>query len=341
MGGGRMSDSIAANQIAVQALLAGILSAASMPLGSLTAFVWHPRNRTVAFMMAFGGGALLAALAIDLVGSATEKGHLLELVIGAIAGNLLYTSVNRIINNSGGFLRKPSTTLIHLTQQEKHRIGQRISRLKHIDLFTDLEPIFRQQLAKYLLRSRCPKDTILYRQGDPSESLYFVDRGEVCLQNHQTNSNSEVHLSANEMFGTLAFLTGCPHRRTAITLTDSKLDILPRSDFESLLQVSLNLKQSTAAILQSKNVTDYLYEYHGLSLAEIDRWVELAAKKLHLEGVIPPVIETECYPKKFLDLALKIRRFPIFQHLYQEDLEEISVRLLYQNYRDGHIFFQP
>ena len=339
--GKRMSESIATNQIAAQALLAGILSAASMPLGSLTAFVWHPRNRTVAFMMAFGGGALLAALAIDLVGSATEKGHLLELAIGAIAGNLLYTSVNRIINNSGGFLRKPSTTLIHLTQQEKHRIGQRLSRLKHIDLFANLEPSFQQKIAKHLLICRCPKDTILYREGDPSESLYFIDRGEVCLQNHQTNSTSQVNLSANEMFGTLAFLTGSPHRKMAITLTDSKLDILPRSDFEFLLQVSPNLKQSTAKMLQSKIVADYLHDRQGLSQAEVACWAELAVDRLNLEGVIPPAIETECYPERFVNLAPNIRRFPIFKHLSQEDLEEIGVRLLYQQYRDGHIFFQP
>ena len=37
---------------------------------------------------AFGGGALLAALVIDLVGSAREKGHILELVIGSIIGSL-------------------------------------------------------------------------------------------------------------------------------------------------------------------------------------------------------------------------------------------------------------
>ena len=70
----------------VNALIAGMVSACSMPLGSLTALIWTPKNRALAFLMAFGGGALLSALVIDLVGSAREKGHLLELVIGSIIG---------------------------------------------------------------------------------------------------------------------------------------------------------------------------------------------------------------------------------------------------------------
>jgi zinc transporter ZupT len=62
------------------AFVTGIISACSMPLGSITSFFWQPKNRALAFLMAFGGGALLAALVIDLVGSTKEKGHLFELI---------------------------------------------------------------------------------------------------------------------------------------------------------------------------------------------------------------------------------------------------------------------
>ncbi len=90
--GARGENYIMSKSLLGEAFVAGIISACSMPLGSLTAFFWHPRNRVLAFLMAFGGGALLAALVIDLVGSATEKGHLLELVAGTILGSLLFTA---------------------------------------------------------------------------------------------------------------------------------------------------------------------------------------------------------------------------------------------------------
>ena len=129
----------------LNALFAGMISACSMPLGSLTALIWTPKNRALAFLMAFGGGALLAALVIDLVGSATEKGHILELVIGSIVGSLFFTYINQLVNRSGGFLRKPSTTLTHLTQQERLRFTQSFSRLKRIELFRDLSLALRQK----------------------------------------------------------------------------------------------------------------------------------------------------------------------------------------------------
>ena len=87
-------------------------------LGSITDLFWQPRKRVLAFLIAFGGCALLATLVIDLVGNATEKGHLLELIVGSIVGSLFFTLVDRIVNRSGGFLRKPSSLLVYLTRQE-------------------------------------------------------------------------------------------------------------------------------------------------------------------------------------------------------------------------------
>lgn len=165
----------------VNALVAGLISACSMPLGSLTSLIWSPKNRALAFLIAFGGGALLAALVIDLVGSATEKGHLLELVIGSVIGSLFFIFVNKIVNNSGGFLRKPSTTLAHLTEQERRRFTQSFSGLKRIKFFRDLSQPLRQQIAQVLLVAHYAKGTILYRQGDKSESLYIIKQGKVDL----------------------------------------------------------------------------------------------------------------------------------------------------------------
>ncbi|MCG6897754.1 MAG: hypothetical protein LJE60_11705, partial [Thiocapsa sp.] len=48
--------------IAWTAFWMGILSACSLPLGALTTRFWTPGDRTTAMLMAFGGGALLAAL---------------------------------------------------------------------------------------------------------------------------------------------------------------------------------------------------------------------------------------------------------------------------------------
>jgi hypothetical protein len=168
----------------------------------------------LSFLIAFGGGALLAALVIDLVGSAKEKGHLLELIIGSIIGSLFFTLVDHIINKSGGFLRKPSTLLTYLTEQESLRFEKRITQLKRLSFFSDLPQHWRKKITQFFRVANYSKGVTLYRQGDLSESLYIIDTGRVDLLDPQAKLMLFKHLNPNDIFGMLAFLTGCPHPET-------------------------------------------------------------------------------------------------------------------------------
>lgn len=328
------------NPILQNALWAGIVSACSMPLGSLTALVWTPRNRVLAFLTAFGGGALLAALVIDLVGSAREKGHIVELVVGSIIGSLFFTFINNIVNNSGGFLRKNSTIVAHLTQRESRHFEQRITRLKRIGIFRDLPQRWQQQVAQLLLVAYFPKGITLYRQGDLSESLYIINKGKVDLLDPQADSTPFLNLSTNDVFGKLAFLTGTPHQTVAVTTEDTKLEILHRSDFEDLLEISPDLLQTTERLLQGEEIADYLQKRHGLSLSEVKDWVTLAIEKLHQERKLFPAVQIEQKIPEFLQLARQINRFPVFSFLPQEELEDLADRLVYKCLESGSVFFQ-
>lgn len=89
--------------IPFQAFVFGIISAASLPLGAIAARLWTPENRSVAALMAFGAGALLSALTIDLVGEALRKGQFYPLAAGCILGGILFVVLNQIVNNKGSF----------------------------------------------------------------------------------------------------------------------------------------------------------------------------------------------------------------------------------------------
>ena len=323
------------------AFIAGIISSCSMPLGALTALFWKPKNRVLAFLIAFGGGALLGAVTIDLIGSAKEKGHLLELIIGSIIGSLFFTFVNQIVNNSGGFLRKPSTTLSYLTQRESHRFEQKISQLKRLEVFQDLPQQWRQKLAECLRVAYYSKGTTLYRQGDPSESLYIIDQGKIDLLDPQAGLTPFKHLVTNDIFGKLAFFTGSPHQRVAVVVEDTQLAVLSRSDFEELLEISPYLLEITEKMIQSQEIADYLQKYQGLEKNQVQAWVNLAKEKIHQDRKIPSAVKIEQKEAEFLKLARQIRRFPVFSYLPQEDLEDIAARLIYRHQEKGHIFFQP
>jgi CRP-like cAMP-binding protein len=323
------------------AFIAGIISACSMPLGAVTALFWKPKNRVLAFLIAFGGGALLGAVTIDLIGSAKEKGHIWELIVGSIIGSLFFTFVNQMVNNSGGFLRKPSTTLAYLTQQESRRFEEKISQLKRLEIFQDLPQQWRQKLAECLRVAHYAKGTTLYRQGDPSESLYIIDQGKIDLLDPQAGLTPFKHLVTNDIFGKLAFFTGSPHQRVAVVVEDTQLAVLSRSDFEELLETSPYLLEITKKMIEGEEIADYLQKYQGLDKNQIQTWVNLAREKIHQDRKIPSAVKIEQKEAEFLKLARQIRRFPVFSYLPQEDLEDIAARLIYRHQATGHIFFQP
>ena len=323
------------------AFIAVIISSCSMPLGAVTALFWKPKNRVLAFLIAFGGGALLGAVTIDLIGSAKEKGHLLELIIGSIIGSLFFTFVNQIVNNSGGFLRKPSTTLAYLTQRESRRFEQKISQLKRLELFQDLPQQWRQKLAECLRVAHYPKGTTLYRQGDPSESLYIIDQGKIDLLDPQAGLTPFKHLVTNDIFCKLAFFTGSPHQRVAVVVEDTQLAVLSRLDFEELLEIYPYLLEITEKMIQTEEIADYLQKYQRLDQNQIQAWVDLAKEKIYQDRKIPSAVKIEQKEAEFLKLARQIRRFPVFSYLPQEDLEDIAARLIYRQQEKGHIFFQP
>ncbi|ELR97572.1 cyclic nucleotide-binding domain-containing protein [Gloeocapsa sp. PCC 73106] len=323
------------------ALGAGLLSASSMPLGALTSLFWNPQKRVVAFLTAFGAGALLSAVVIDLVGGATETGHYLELVIGSIFGSIFFIVVNQIVNKSGGFLRKPSTTLVHLTEQESRRFQKKIAQLKRLSVLRDLPLIWQEKIAERLFIVNYPKGTALYSQGDPSESLYILEKGKVELQDPQAGFQNLAEISSNDIFGKSAFFTGSPHQSVAVAAEDSQLGVLLRSDFEELLDISPELVQATQHYLQSEEIADYLQTRHGFRLSEVRNWVNQGVETVARERQLLAAVTIEQKRPEFLKLARKIERFPVFSYLPAEELEKVADRLIHQTKANGFVFFQP
>ncbi len=148
-------------------------------------------------------------------------------------------------------------------------------------MFQNLSLALRKEIAQVLLVASYPKGRILYRQGDPSESLYIVKKGIVELLDSQPDLTSDLAdeayakksesltpmrtLSSNEIFGQYSFLTGSSHQTIAIAKKDCQLEILPRCDFEQLLETSPEFLERTEQILQQEKIRDYLQQRQTLS----------------------------------------------------------------------------
>ncbi|NBC13507.1 MAG: hypothetical protein GVY09_09220 [Gammaproteobacteria bacterium] len=65
----------------------------------------------MAFFLAFGSGALIAALAVELVAGAVEDGHIWAMTLGAVLGGVVFKVLNALVNRGGGYLRRwPQTS---------------------------------------------------------------------------------------------------------------------------------------------------------------------------------------------------------------------------------------
>ena len=88
----------------------GLLSASSLVIGAVLAFLIRIPLRVVGLIMGFGAGVLVSAVAFDLVNEAAEKstGHG-ALIAGLFSGCLVFFAGDRVIDHLGGGNRKKAT----------------------------------------------------------------------------------------------------------------------------------------------------------------------------------------------------------------------------------------
>jgi SulP family sulfate permease len=86
----------------------------------------------------------------------------------------------------------------------------------------------------YLEQIQVPPDHILFHQGDSSDTLYFVESGQVTvfLQLEGGQTRRLQTLGAGTIMGEIAFYLGTPHKTSAITDQPSKLYCLTTASLQ-------------------------------------------------------------------------------------------------------------
>lgn len=328
------------NSIVVSAFLFGIISAVSLPLGTLTSLFWKPGDRAIAFLMAFGGGALLAALTLDLVAGTVANGHFYSLAAGCIVGGLIFIALNNVINNFGGFLRKASTTVYHLRKQEYQRVKKILSVLKRVNVFQSLTDESYKVLASAIHIKTVRKGELIFNKGDFPDELFIIASGKVTLLDPTERIASKV-LQTHDDLGWLAYLTGVPYRFTARATEDVSLWVLPKTIFFSLLASSTHFSEAVQDWLRNSAVTDYLTNKQGLSLNDVELWQDRAVHSLLRRGGYSSILTVNHNSQLFRSVVNQFIGCDLFKSLSDEDIEDISDRLIYKQFSQGEtLYFQ-
>ena len=107
-----------------------------------------------------------------------------------------------------------------------------------IKMFELLDEDDREALAKVIDEEKLLAGQTLFQAGDPGESLFIVQAGEIELFIKDTAGQKIILTIAGpgDMFGELAMLDAGPRTATAIALTESEVLVLDRGDLILLFQ---------------------------------------------------------------------------------------------------------
>lgn len=273
------------SSIVIQAFLFGLLSAASLPLGSLTAELWTPGNRIVAAMMAFGAGALLSALTIDIVGNALNQGQFYPLALGCIVGGLLFILLNRMVNNKGGFLRKNATTINFLKRKKRKELRQIFKEMSQVRLLNQLPPEEIHALAPYVSKRLYKQGSTIITQGDPGDSLFIVESGEVDIIDEKNHSQKIATLYADDVLGEMALVTGEPRSATAIAVVDTTVWLILKEHFDRLMRISPKILDAVKTLVE-KRILD-LQRKETIQSEQATAWFAKVLKHIDDEVISP------------------------------------------------------
>ncbi len=233
-----------------EALFWGILSAVSLPLGAVIGLLWPPRRLMGAAFTAFGAGALLFALTIELFARVPHYveehglGILVASVIGAISGGVLFAVLNQLLNNRGAFLRRLSHARGHLSRLRRKRTRELVEELSRIELLSAVKPEHMAQLFRRVRRQLFKEGKVIFRPGDKAREMYFVVSGEVAIYREEQGNQPVAVMKMSDTFGEMAILRNQPHSAEARAATDVRVYTIVKEDLDAVLALAPELQSA-------------------------------------------------------------------------------------------------
>jgi pilus assembly protein CpaE len=126
--------------------------------------------------------------------------------------------------------------------------------LRQSALFGRLRDADLRAIARLLKERNFGRNQTVFRQGDPSDSLYIVLAGRIRISATGQAGREKVLAFAGvgEVVGEMGLLSGEPRSATAVASTDAKLLQLRNSDFDALLASNVELMRDLARVVAGR-----------------------------------------------------------------------------------------
>ena len=114
----------------------------------------------------------------------------------------------------------------------------KLDALRSVPLFRALDEEAAQELCDLLTMREVAAGAPLFHRGDSGDSMYLIERGRVriSVKDADGHDTTLAELSNGEFFGEMSLLDGHPRSADATASADSRLAVLPRTEFRSFLR---------------------------------------------------------------------------------------------------------
>lgn len=101
----------------------GLFSASGLLIGALVADLFSKRlsHRLIATVMGFGGGVLIAIVAVELMGDAIQTGMSIGAITALLGGAAIFSGINWYLANRGAKNRKRCGECVEQPSETEHR----------------------------------------------------------------------------------------------------------------------------------------------------------------------------------------------------------------------------
>jgi len=139
---------------------------------------------------------------------------------------------------------------------------------------------------------------ILYKSGDPSNSIYLVINGKISLIKKNSNGESQsVVFSGNDFFGAKELFSNIDRCSTTVSLTDTYLMELSKEEVEKLIdaddKISLNLQKGNTDFNFDKGNTNIIGKEYFEDINENDEIVDKFTSKNDINEIIKSIEKQE------------------------------------------------
>jgi len=281
-------ESIDIARVSLAAILA-LAAMVSLMLGAFIGLYARPSQKVQAMIMAFGTGALIQALALQLAHGGAERlaqegvlsGFLSWVWVagGFVIGGSLYYQGNRVLDRWGGALRHPAMAKLYLLNKKREESAEILQKLSRIDLVRSLPPEDMEDLLVCVQQMTRSAGSVIFEQGDAGDALFFIDSGKVDISiTHPGGTRKEIaHLEEGASFGEMALLTGEPRTATVSAATDVSLLKIAKEHFDELVDRSPAIRLAIER-LNAQRLTDNVRSFGGTEDAR--QWQEIAIANL-------------------------------------------------------------